>query len=76
MRIAIDTRDLSFAATGTRTYLVELLAALHSQQVGDITVIELNGLRWGTFLSRPTLANKFMQQLSLLFWKQLILPVR
>jgi glycosyltransferase involved in cell wall biosynthesis len=76
MRIAIDTRDLSFAATGTRTYLVELLAALHSQQVGDITIIELNGLRWGTFLSRPTLANKFMQQLSLLFWKQLILPFR
>jgi len=76
MRIAIDTRDLAFATTGTHTYLKELLLALHNRPANTIRVIELTGLRWGTSLAKPNFFQKMLLQLLLLIWKQLVLPVR
>lgn len=76
MRIAIDTRDLAFATTGTHTYLKELLLALHNRPTSDIRIIELTGLRWGTSLRKPSFFQKMLLQLLLLIWKQFVLPVR
>ena len=76
MKIALDTRDLGFATTGTRTYLQELLFALRAQQKEGITLIELSGMQWGTYCSSSAFLTKFIQQLSLLLWKQVVLPLR
>jgi len=76
MRIAIDTRDLAFATTGTHTYLKELVLALHARPAKDIRVIELTGMRWGTSLAKPGLFQKMLLQLLLLIWKQIVLPIR
>jgi len=76
MKIALDTRDLGFATTGTRTYLQELLFALRAQQKEGVTLIELSGMQWGTSRFSSAFLTKFIQQLSLLLWKQVVLPLR
>ena len=76
MKIALDTRDLAFATTGTRTYLHELLLALRARQGNDMELIELTGLSASSSINESSLLNKLLQHLRLLLWKQLVLPLR
>ncbi len=75
MKIALDTRDLAFATTGTRTYLQELLMALRSRQGPDLELVELSGLHGLGQQPGSSFFGKLSQHLYLFIWKQVALPL-
>jgi glycosyltransferase involved in cell wall biosynthesis len=76
MRIALDTRDLRLASTGTKTYLRELLTALRQQQTNTMVLLELDSSFGIKEDAAPTLLNKLKQHFFTAVWKQLILPFK
>ena len=72
LHIAIDVRDLKIAATGTKTYLVELINALKKKP--DCKIILLNSA-WPTYWGH-SLIGKTYEHISFFIWKQITLPVK
>ena len=74
MRIALDTRDLRLASTGTKTYLQELLNALRLCQAPEMTLLELDSAIGTRFLSSSGIRHKLWQHIFTAIWKQVLLP--
>ena len=75
MRIAIDTRDLRLASTGTKTYLQELVNAMRLSHAPELVFLELDsaiGIRKRFFTSG--IWHKLLQHLFTAIWKQVLLP--
>lgn len=75
MRIAIDTRDLRLASTGTKTYLQELVKAMRLSQAPELVLLELDsaiGARKRLFSSG--IWHKLWQHIFTAIWKQMLLP--
>lgn len=85
LKIAVDCRDLNIATTGTKTYLVELIAALKTlQQTAtdqnfdndfdqnfELILIEpLMGVMPGN-----TALSKLIRHFQFFWWKQITLPI-
>ncbi len=72
LHIAIDVRDLKIAATGTKTYLDELINALKKKS--DCKIILLN-TAWPTYWGH-SLIGKTYEHISFFIWKQITLPLK
>lgn len=74
MRIAIDTRDLRLASTGTKTYLQELVNALRLCQASELVLLELDSAIGAKRPSSSGIWQKVAQHMFAAIWKQVYLP--
>lgn len=76
MRIALDTRDLRLASTGTKTYLQELLNALKANTLEHVILLEMDTSFGNSTQSSSNLLNKLSQHFFTALWKQMLLPFK
>ena len=69
-RVAIDTRDLYIAKTGTRTVLEELIN--HFKPDPEVELIEL---RPEKFKSRHSKLSRIYEHIQYFIWKEISLPI-
>jgi len=74
MRIALDTRDLRLASTGTKTYLQELVNALRGIQSSELKLLEFDSPIGARRLSNSGVWHKVWQHIFTGIWKQVVLP--
>ena len=77
LKIGVDCRDLNIATTGTKTYLVELIAALTTlQQTAanhDFELILIKPLLG--VIPGNTALSKLIRHFQFFWWKQITLPI-
>lgn len=76
MRIALDTRDLRLASTGTKTYLQELLNALRANSSEHVVLLEMDNSFGNSVQSSSSVLNKLLQHFFTAIWKQILLPFK
>lgn len=85
LKIGVDCRDLNIATTGTKTYLLELIAALKIlQQTGGNHTLHTNVAQdFELILIEPILGvmpgntalSKLIRHFQFFWWKQITLPI-
>ena len=73
IRVAVDIRDLQIAASGTRTFLEELIKEFN-QTEKEFSFIYLDSPR--KIYTGKNKWKKLVEQLNFFYWKQVLLPIK